>query len=327
MKELLLQLIAQWGLVQAVQMINQIVSPNNYFERKFFTDKEAKFADNLVIPIMRGDTVIMEAIPSGAPRPKTSNESIHKLPVELARFADTDVITVKDLKHLANFTDPNQQAEAFATIIGRRAGLMKNKFTATKEFMRLGAILGVVKDGSGKTLFQFKDETVDPLSLGSAINPESIFEEYEDDLVSEFGQARDYMMLTDRDMFNGIYQYALDKDLVKNGLVKKVKVDGVTEIDYNGRAIRPITNAYADIHGNPVKFIGNKKGILVPLGDTGFKEYYTHAEHMDAIEGIPNEYFAKVDENKNGEGVELIAESVCIPVNTRPYSVREVVWN
>lgn len=327
MKELLLQLIAQWGLVQAIQMINQIVSPNNYFERKFFTDKEGVFADNLVIPIMRGDTVIMEAIPSGAPRPKTTNETMHKLPVELARFADTDVITVKDLKHLASFTDPSQQAEAFATIIGRRTGSMKNKFTATKEFMRLGAILGVVKDGSGKTLFQFKDETVNPLRLSSSINPEAIFEEYEDDLVSEFGQARDYMMLVDRNMFNGIYQYAQDHKLVETGLVKKVKVDGVTEIDYNGRSIRPITNAYADKHGNTVKFIENNKGVLVPLGDTGFKEYYTHAEHMDAIEGLPSEYFAKVEQMNKGEGVELIAESVCIPINTRPYSVREIQWN
>ena len=48
---------------------------------------------------------------------------------------------------------------------------------------------------------------------------------------------------------------------------------------------------------------------------------------MDAIEGIPSEYFAKVQDMDKGEGVELIAESVCIPINTRPYAVRDVQWN
>lgn len=327
MKELLLALIQQWGVVQAVEMINQIVTPNNYFEKKFFTDKEGGYADNLVIPIMRGDTVIMEAIPSGAPRPINGKESLHKLNVELARFADKKLITVKELKHLASFSDSDKQAEAFAVIIGRKAGEMKNKFTATKEFMRLGAILGLVKDGSGKTLFEFRDENIQALELSSSVNPEAIFEEYEDDLVTEFGYSPDYMMLTDREMFNGIYQYATDKGLVKNGLVKKVKVDGVTEIDYIGRTIRPITNAYADIHGNPRKFIENKRGVLVPVGADGFKEYYTHAEHIDAITGAPVEYFSKVENMDEGEGVKLIAESVCIPINTRPYSVRNVKWN
>ncbi|RBQ28408.1 major capsid protein [Aliarcobacter vitoriensis] len=327
MKELLKQLIAQWGIVEAVKMINQIVTPNNYFEKKFFTDKEGKYADNLVIPIMRGDTIIMEAIPSGAPRPVTGNESIHKLNVELARFADEALISVKDLKHLASFNDGDKQAEEFAVIIGRKAGLLKNKFTATKEFMRLGAILGTVRDGSGKTLFEFRDENIESLKLGSNVNPEAIFEEYEDDLVTEFGYTPDYMMLTDREMYNGIYQYAVDKGLVKSGLVKKVKIDGVTEIDYAGRSVRPITNAYGDVHGNPRKFIENKRGILVPVGADGFKEYFTHAEHIDAIDGAPAEYFSKVEEMKDGEGVKLIAESVCIPINTRPYSVRNVKWN
>ena len=328
MNELLKLLIAQWGIVEACEMINQIVMPNETLGNRFFQNREGKYSDNIVIPIMRGNTIIMEAIPSGAPRPDSSDESIHKLDVELKRFADTKTISVKDIRHLMSFDDPDKQAEAFATIIGRKAGLIKNKFTVTKEYMRLGAMAGVVKDGSGKTLFTFKDESVSALDISSSTNPEAVFEEYEDDLVHEFGYVPDYEMMVDRTLFNGIWQYAEDKGQTKrDGVAKKVKDNGITCIDYNGTIIRPVTNAYPDKFGNTRKFFENGKGILVPIGTDAFQEFYTHAEHVDAMNGAPEEYFAKVKEKEDGSGVDLIGESVCIPINTRPYSVREVSWN
>lgn len=328
MNELLKFLIAEWGVVQAVAMMNQIVMANEFFGNKYFTNREGKYSDNLVIPIKRGDTVIMEAIPSGAPRPASSDSTLHKLNVELARFADTKNISVKDIKHLLGFTDPEKQQDSFAKMIGVRGGEIKNKFTATKEYMRLGAMTGTVRDGSGKVLFEFKDENVNPLGLGATINPESIFEQYEDDLVNEFGYTPDYEVLGDRTLINGIWDYAVEKKLTgTNGTVKKVKDGNRTCIDYNGTIIRPITNAYPDKYGNTRKFFENGKGILVPIGTDAFTEFYTHAEHMDAIAGEPEEYFAKVKEKDDGTGVELIGESIAIPINTRPYAVRELQWS
>jgi len=328
MNELLLALLAEWGVIETCKMMNQIVMPNEYFGNKFFKDREGKYSDNLKIPIMRGNTIIMEAIPSGAPRPDSSDESIHKLFVELARFADTKHISVKDIKHLMSFDDPEKQKDAFAKIIGQKGGLIKNKFTATKEYMRLGAMAGIVKDGSGKELFNFKPNDHAAFALSSSINPESKFEEYEDDLVSEFGYVPEYEMMTDRVAFNGIWDYAVTKNLTgTNGTVKKVKDDGRTCIDYNGKLIRPITNAYPDKFGNTRKFFENGKGILVPIGTDSFQEFYTHAEHVDAIAGEPDEYFSKVKEKEDGSGVDLIGESIAIPVNTRPYSVREIAWS
>lgn len=328
MNELLKALIAEWGIVQAVAMINQIVTPTEYFGDNFFSDREGKYADNLVIPIKRGDTVIMEAIPSGAPRPESSDGSLHKLPVTLARFADKKIISVKDLKHLMSFTDLEKQADAFATIIGKKAGEMKNKFTATKEYMRLGAILGEVRDGSGALLFKFKDDDVNPLALGLAVDPAGIFEEYEDDLITEFGHSPEYMMFADRALFNNIYKYAQTAKLTgKDGIVHKVKIDGRTCIDYDGRIIRPVTNAYPDKHKNTVKFLQNNRGVLLPLGTDAFTEFYTHAENADAIDGAPAEYFSKVSDFGDGDGVKVIAESVCIPICVRPYAVREVQWS
>lgn len=328
MNELLKLLIAEWGVVQAIAMINQIVTPNEFFGNNYFKNREGKFSDNLVIPIKRGDSIIMEAIPSGAPRPSNSDSTIHKLNVELARFADTKTISVKEIKHLLSFDDPDKQADAFAKIIGSKGGEIKNKFTATKEYMRLGAMTGVVKDGSGKTLFKFKDENIAALNLTATTNPEAIFEEYEDNLVNEFGYSPQFEMLADRTLVNGIWQYAVANDLTgTNGRVKKVVNQGRTCIDYDGRIIRPITNVYPDKFGNARKFFENGKGILVPIGTDAFQEFYTHAEHMDAISGEPEEYFAKVTEKADGSGVDLIGESIAIPINTRPYATRDVQWN
>lgn len=98
-------------------------------------------------------------------------------------------------------------------------------------------------------------------------------------------------------------------------------------INYNGNIIKPIVNAYPDKFGNTRKFFENGKGLLVPIGTDAFQEFYTHAEHVDAITGEPNEYFSKVKEKSDGSGVEILSESIALPVNTRPYAVREVAWS
>jgi hypothetical protein len=275
---------------------------------------------------MRGDTVIMEAIEMGSPRPASSDETLHKINVELKRFADTKNISVLDLRALLSFNNPEKKMEAFDKLIGKKQGQIKNKFTATKEYMRLGAMRGEVKDGSGKTLFKFKDENIAPLALNSNINPESKFEEYEDDLVKEFGYVPDYEMLVDRTIFNGMWNYAESKNLAGKS-VKKVKDEGRTCIDYNGRIVRPVTNAYPDKFGNKRAFFENGSGLFVPIGTDAFQEFYTYAVDKDAMDGEPQEYFSKIKEKDDDSGVDVIGESVAIPINTRPYSVREVTWN
>lgn len=327
MNELLLALLAEWGVIETTAAMNQIVNPREYFGNKYFKDREGKYSDNLKIPIFRGDTIIMEAIPSGGPRPSSSDETVHKLIVELARFADTKIITIPEIKHLLLIEDPEKQKDAFAKILGKKQGLIKNKFTATKEYMRLGAMAGIVRDGAGNELFNFRPDDHDALDMNANVNPEAIFEEYEDDLVNEFGYVPEYEMMTDRAAFNGIWEFAVDKKLTgTNGSVKKTTIDGRTCIDYNGKTIVPITNAYPDKFGNPRKFFENGKGILVPIGTDAFQEFYTHAEHADAITGEPEEYFSTVKELPDDDGVKVIGESIALPVNTRPYSVREIQW-
>lgn len=51
------------------------------------------------------------------------------------------------------------------------------------------------------------------MALNLNINPEAIFEEYEDDLVNEFGYTPDYEVLGDRTLINGIWNYAVEKKL------------------------------------------------------------------------------------------------------------------
>jgi len=325
MDDLLAALLASWGVEQSVAAINQIVSPQEYLGNKYFTNREGKYADNITIPIYRGDSIIMEAIPKGAPRPKTSGSSTHKLPVELARFADSLTITPKDIKDLKNFDDPNKQQEEFARLVGFKMGLMKNKFVATKEYMRMGAILGTVKDGAGKTLFDFKSDKA-ALGFDVTTDPEGLFESFEDSLVDEFGYSPGMMGFVSREFYNSIWAYALSKSLVKDGIVRKEVVDGVTQINYNGRELRPITASRPDKHGNALRFLDANKAIFFPKGGEAFGEFYTHAEHMEALGGAPDEYFSKVHDLGEGEGAKVIAESICIPVCTRPYAVRQAIW-
>jgi hypothetical protein len=320
--------ISEFTAVQYTEVINQIATPREYLGAAHFTYREDLATSNFRIPIYRGESVIQEAIAPGAPRPTYGDSAEHLLSATLARFAERKPITPSDLRRIKDLSDPAQE-ESFAKLINRRLTEIKNRFAATKEYLRIGAILGTVTDGNGAKLFEFKTNQA-PLEFKSA-DPENIFAQIEDQIGAEFGYNPGFIGYVSRKFFNKAWSYAIANDLVQKGIVAKERLSEngseVGVINYNGVILRPLVTNYNSKKGENKPFLADGSAVFVPKDDEAFREYYTNAEHTKAMETAASEYFSDVEELPEGQGYVLIAESVSLPVCVRPYAVRKAVWS
>ena len=284
------------------EVLNQIVVPREFLGNTHFKLREDLSTSNFRIPIYRGDSVIMEAIASGAERPTYGDAAEHLLPASLARFAERKPITPSDLRRYRDLSGGEGEEETFTSLIGRRLGEIKNRFAATKEYMRIGAIMGEVFDGAGKSLFSFKSNL--PVTEFKGANPDSAFETISDAISNDFGYAPGFVGYVSRGFYNKAWAYAIAQALVKNQIVRKevLSENGseVTVINYNGVILRPLIAQYKNAKGALKPFIPENQAVFVPKDDGAFREYYTNAEHTKAMEMSATEYFADAEELPEG---------------------------
>jgi hypothetical protein len=321
--------IDDFTAVQYTEVLNQIATPKEFLGNTHFTHREDLATSNFRIPIYRGESVIQEAIAPGAPRPTYGDSAEHLLPATLARFAERKPITPSDIRRIRNLSSTQEQEETFASLINRRLTEIKNRFAATKEYLRMGAILGTVLDGGGNKLFEFKTAAA-PLEF-KGLDPENAFAQIEDAIGAEFGYNPGFIAYVSRGFFNKAWSYAIDNDLVQKGVVAKERLNEngseVGVINYNGVLLRPITTNYNNKKGENKPFLAPNSAVFVPRDNEAFREYYTNAEHTKAMQSAATEYFSDVEELPEGQGYVLIAESVSLPVCVRPYAVRRAIWS
>ncbi|PFW94167.1 hypothetical protein AWC38_SpisGene25736, partial [Stylophora pistillata] len=252
------------------------------------------------IPIKRGDSTIMTAISKNSPRPLMSEDKMFMINASLARFGEERKITPNDMRGLAHL-DSELRVLKEADLITSKQLEAKRRFAATLEFMRMGAIKGVINDGEDNKLYEFKNDVADIEFKDQ--NPLDKLDVVSDNLTDEFGYSPEFMILASRDFFKNV-------------------------LNYNGTLIMPYTLSFKNSAGDIKKFIEDNKAYAVPLNtaDT-FIEYYTYAQSIDAMRGLPTQYFSNVYELPKGEGYNVVCESVTLPICVRPYAINSLIWS
>ena len=152
-----LQLSGNWTRETINKSINQVPTPPTLLGDNFFKNKKGLMSSDFKIPILRGDAVIKEITASGSAR---NNEESHQekiLKASCHRFTDSRNILVKDLQQMTQITDQSVRVKSEAQLILDLQTQAKNAFTATAEFLRIGAVVGTVLDVKNNKLFEFKN--------------------------------------------------------------------------------------------------------------------------------------------------------------------------
>jgi len=209
---------------------------------------------------------------------------------------------------------------------------MSRKHDITLEYLRMGALKGIVVDGDGSTvlvnLFTAFNVTQKVINIAFGTTTTDIqgavtgIKRYFDDTLH--GETMDSIIvlcsggywdaLISHPKVVAAYTYYMNQN---SPLRDDLRVDGftfmgVTFVEYRGVASLPSGCGV-------VKFIPDNEAIAFPLGTQDmFKTYFAPAGFNETVNTLGLPKYAKQEERRMGQGWDIWTESNPLPIVTRP---------
>ena len=241
-----------------------------------------------------------------------------------------DVILPSEVQGIRAFGSENE-TDAIANLMAIKLQTMKNKHTITREWLRSGALNGIVYDADGTTvLYNYfrefgitqhsQDFQLTDLDLAVLPSCLSISRWIESHLYGETSTS--VLGLCSPEFFDAFtthpnvekaFQYfqnmqqSLGQDYRKAGF----NFGGILWKEYYGRA--------TDIDGNVRRFIAENEAVAFPLGTAQtFREYFAPADFNETVNTVGLPLYAKQEERDMQRGWDLHTQSNPLPICTRP---------
>lgn len=312
-------------LTQAVD-----VTPNQFGrvnELDIFPSTPAA-SEYVEIRFRNNEIVILEAKERGAEtivnRGPTENVVILKIP----HFPEIDLITPKDIQNMYAFAQSQLRPKSLEDAMSERLDSIRRKHDITREFLRMGALKGIVKDGKDNTLinlhevFGITPKTID-FKLGTA----------DTDILGKCNELKTYMRMNLKgETMNGIHNLVDSvwfNKFIAHPNVEKFYLNWQQATALSGM-VNPVFNfgginweqydaVATNTLGDSVPFIEEKTGYAFPLGTVNTAKTYDGPVddiRMANEPGVP--VFVSPEELKHGAGVELKSQSNPLAVWSRP---------
>lgn len=318
-----------YTVVEMTEAINRL--PFNIYSRTLELGlfREEPVSTTSVMVEERGGTLnLLPTIVRGAPHlvNRTSKRKVKSFAVP--QIVLDDMVLPSEVQGVRAFGTTNQ-TDTLANRIARKLQEMKNKHDITKEWMRIGALKGILLDGDGSTvLYNFFTEfgmtpfvqdfnfTSATLDVNAAVL--NVKRHMEDNLHGEVMTG--VRALCSPEFFSALvghanvqkaFQYFMTTQPLGYDYRQGFNFAGVTFEEYRGTA--------TDLTGTAHKFIPASTCQFFPVGTvTTFVLYNAPADYNETVntDGLP--YYAKQVERKFNEGWDLTTQSNPFPICLRP---------
>ncbi|MCE5335076.1 MAG: major capsid protein [Desulfobacteraceae bacterium] len=326
-----------FNMVSLTQSIN--ILPNMYgrCEQLNLFPIKGVSSRQIVVEEQNGFLNILPTRPVGSPGTIGSSPKRKVRTFTVPHIPHDDSILPEDYANVRAFGTENQ-IQTLVGIVNDRLQRMKNKHDITKEYLRMGALKGVILDSDGVTViynlfneFQIKQKSID-FVLGTSTTDVrgkcmELLRHIELSLMGEVMSGVRCLVspeffdkLTSHANVKAAYQnYYAAQNMLGGDLRKGFQFGGITWEEYLGRA--------SDIDGNVHKFVPAGEGISFPEGtmDT-FRTVCAPADFLDTVGTIGQPYYAKMKVRDFERGVDLHTQSNILPMCARP-SLLVRVWS
>jgi hypothetical protein len=289
---------------------------------------------------------VLSAQERGGPGVEGKREKGKSLIFKVPHFPQFDLITPADLQNMLTVVARSRQAITFDDELAKRLEQLRTNHAITLEFVRLGALKGVITDGDGTELYNLFDEfditkKVVDFELGTAgTDVMAKCEEVNDHVVANLkGEVSDGVEV----MVSG----AFFSKLINHAKVEKFYLNAEQAMSLTRYERDRLGGNWGRVFefGN-VRFRENKTTFPLKIGDTitstpaiaankghayptgtrdTFKTWHAPADTLDAVNTAPSdEVFISPEVLKHGKGVELWSESNPLAICSRPEVLVEV---
>jgi len=321
-----------FNLVSMTESIN--IFPNKYgmLEKMGIFGAPIGTRSNVALIERRnGVLTLVPSTPLGGAPPVNVTGKRDMVTVPIPHLPITDMLLPQDVQGLRAFGTENQ-LETMSSLMASKLQSMSSKLDITLEYLRMGALKGIVIDGDGSTVLvnlftafgvtqQVQNIVLSSSTTDVGAAVVNIKRYLEDNLNGE--TMTDIVVLCSGGFWDALishpkvvtaYTYWMNQpNIMRDDLrVAGFTYQGVTFVEYRGKASLPGG-------GGVVNFVPANEAIAIPLGTQDvFKTYYGPAGFNETVNTLGLPKYAKQEERRMGQGWDLWAESNPLAIATRP---------
>jgi hypothetical protein len=277
---------------------------------------------------------LLPTLPVGAPGTVGKRDRRKLRSFMIPHIPHDDVVLPEEIQGLRAFGSETD-TETVANVMTDHLQSMRNKHAITLEFLRIGALKGVILDADGSVLYNlFYEFDINPVVFNFELDKKNtdvkkkcldlkrymelnLKGEYMTNVrvlvSSEFFDA-----LTGHDSVVKAYQLSQESAMMRTDVRSGFTFAGVTFEEYLGQA--------TDISGSVRRFIDPGEGHAFPEGtlDT-FATYFAPADFNETVNTLGQPLYAKQEPRDFGRGTDLHTQSNPLPMCHRPSLLVKVV--
>ncbi|MDJ0921050.1 MAG: major capsid protein [Henriciella sp.] len=319
-----------YGLTQAINNV-----PNTYGLLGDMNVSPGRGIPETYVRIdVQGSVVkVLPATPRGGQAAKHQRLSDEAKLIEIPHFPLEDLLTPADVQNLERVQNGQLVGMTVEDALNQRLEETRLPHDQTLEYLRVGALKGLVLDGAGETLldlYQTFDLTqkVFDLDLENAnadfiSNCSHIFNHVTENLLGE--TMTSVQVVCDSTAFNRLVGHPLVKEYWLNHTAAAALANMTREKrgGMYGRTFEFQNLTFVEYFGNVVladgstseKLIEENVGYAFPAGmRSGWETFFAPAHDMREVNTIGQELYVSPEVLKHGEGIELKTQSNPISV-------------
>jgi len=315
-----------WGLSEMTDAINILPYVPRMCEEQGIFAKEGISTTSVSLEYLNGTVYLVSNKPRGAPGDLVENDRRVGRAVNCLHLPVSGAVYADDVQNLRAFGQTTI-AQTVQQRVNDKLAAMKRNILATLEWLRVGAIKGVLLDADGSTeIFNIYTE------FGIA-EPEKDFDFSSDakdvrvqcmELIRTIeGEIGGFPMtmvgvLCSDAWFDHLIQHTTVKEAYKNWTAAQQLTQSFAYKTFDFGGCRFI-NYRGSVSGNA--YIPTNTARAFPMGTDGlFKEYYAPANYEETVNTIGLPFYAKSEMMKFGKGRELEVQSNPLMLCHRPQS-------
>ena len=306
------------------------ILPNQYDRinrEKIFAEKGVS-TRSIIVEERNGVLTLLTSKPVGSPGDQNKMGKRTVRTFTIPHYPLDDVILPEEYAGLRAFGSNTEMAQLDA-IINDHLQSLKNKHDITREFLKMGALKGLIVDGDGSTLYNLYTEfgisakTVDfALDVDTTEVVTKCFEvlrHMEDNLLGEVMTG--CSCWSDSTFFDSLVTHPLVKDAYKYHQEASNRLGGDTRMGFNfgGISFSEYRASVANSAGSTTSFIAAGEAHFFPRGTNNtFTVYDAPADFMETANTIGMPYYAKMVPRKYNRGLDLHTQTNPLPMCKRP---------
>jgi hypothetical protein len=283
--------------------------------------------DVVTVEEKNGSLALLPSAPRGSPG-NAGHIGKRKLRTfKVPQINEIEGVEADEVNRLRAFGSQNQMA--LADLVNEKLATMKSKHDITLEYMRMGALKGIVIDGAGTTLFNYYTEfgvtqkVVDFAFSNAATDVRAqcmaVIRWIEDNLLGDV--MTEVRALVSQEWFDALVAHPNVKAAFANYVDAAQRLGGDMRKGFNfgGITFEEYRGVASDASGNSQRFINANEGHAFPMGTRqSFRTFFAPGDFNDTVGQSGQPYYPRIQPRDFNRGYDALSQSNPLPMCMRP---------